>query len=69
MSASLDHDWRAVSRHPVSDGVVVYQHCRCGAARIRLELAPTSDVLLRAVRNRDVLETGAGPFRARPTPS
>lgn len=31
-----DHIWTTISRHPTSDGVVLYESCPCGLVRIRL---------------------------------
>ncbi|SFN45994.1 hypothetical protein SAMN05216207_1014132 [Pseudonocardia ammonioxydans] len=68
MDTPLEHEWETASRHRSSEGVVVYQHCRCGTRRIRLERALTSDFLLQEGRNGDVLETVAQPFRGRRRP-
>ena len=37
MSEPLSHRWVVRSRHPTSEGVVRYEHCLCGVARIRTE--------------------------------
>ena len=36
MLAVTSHVWVTKSSHPTSDGVVIYQHCACGAHRILL---------------------------------
>lgn len=28
------HRWTAVSRHPTSEGTVIYQRCHCGQHRV-----------------------------------
>jgi hypothetical protein len=32
---TAEHRWTAVSRHPTSEGPVVYESCHCGMLRIR----------------------------------
>ena len=65
MGTPLEHEWETASRHRSSEGVVVYQHCRCGTRRIRLARAPTSDVLLQEGRVGEALETVAQPSPGR----
>lgn len=36
MADSNEHQWAARSRHRTSEGIVVYESCHCGLARIRL---------------------------------
>lgn len=31
---SSDHHWTVLSRHPTSEGTVVYESCHCGAQRV-----------------------------------
>lgn len=37
MREPLPHHWVVRSRHPTSEGVVRYESCHCGVARIRTE--------------------------------
>jgi hypothetical protein len=37
---SHDSQWRTVSRHLTSEGLVAYQRCGCGGWRIRLHEDP-----------------------------
>jgi hypothetical protein len=39
---SHEHAWLVESRHPTSEGVVVYVRCAdCGTRRVDLQVAPT----------------------------
>lgn len=43
MSEPLPHRWVVRSRHPTSEGVVRYEACHCGVARIRTEIVGAGD--------------------------
>jgi hypothetical protein len=41
-----DHHWTVLSRHPTSEGTVVYESCHCGVQRMRQVVPETRSVLV-----------------------
>ncbi len=67
MSEPAPHRWTVRSRHPTSEGVVRYESCHCGVARIRTELAaPGGDQAIRRTSRTTSVVTTSQTIAATP---
>nr|WP_296770119.1 hypothetical protein [Rhodococcus sp. (in: high G+C Gram-positive bacteria)] len=46
------HCWNTSSRHSTSEGIISYQHCRCGSQRITATTDPAQGTLALMDRTR-----------------